>query len=247
MGTGNPKPGKCNSSPGVFYRVSMGGFSRDIVFVIVVHRTIPSDSPAVVQQFNALSNSIVAAYCVAMKLEALHVGMRIKHAQYGVGTVRSISEHAAEIRFDDQQRTISPEHSNIEPAEAQAEISGLNIPLSTLIAETVHRLAKELKLEREEEMQVVEQLGTRWRNGTLVLKPSDSSLQPKEVPLETFFHKIVMVRNNLRVLEQKINAHPQLSDAEKFDMQQYITRSYGSMTTFNVLFKEKDDQFSSKA
>lgn len=150
-------------------------------------------------------------------------------------------------RFDLKiSNTISPEQSNTEPAEPQAEISGLTIPLSTVIAETVHRLPKELKLEREEEMQVVEQLGNRWRNGTLVIKPADPSLQAREVPLETFFHKIVLVRNNLRVLEQKINAHPQLSDAEKFDLQQYITRCYGSMTTFNVLFKDKEDQFSSK-
>lgn len=181
-----------------------------------------------------------------MKLEALHVGMKIKHPEYGIGTVRSISEHAAEIRFDDQQRTLHPEHSGVVSAEPQAEITGLSIPLSTLIAETVHRLSKELKLEKEEELQIVEQLGTRWRNGTFIIKPADASLQAKEVPLETFFHKIVMVRNNLRVLEQKINAHPGLSDAEKFDMQQYITRSYGSMTTFNVLFKDKENQFSSK-
>jgi hypothetical protein len=110
-----------------------------------------------------------------------------------------------------------------------------------LIAETVSVMVRELGLERDDT--IVARLAARWQGGSLLLRPTDASLQSKEVPLEIFFHKIVMMRNNLRVLEQKINAHPQLSDAEKIELQQYISRCYGSMTTFNILFKEKEDQF----
>lgn len=86
-------------------------------------------------------------------------------------------------------------------------------------------------------------LADRWEGGSMVIQPRDPSLQAKEIPLDTFFSKIVMIRDRLRVLEQKINAHKGLSAAEKVDLQQYITKSYGSLTTFNLLFRERADGF----
>jgi hypothetical protein len=176
-----------------------------------------------------------------MKLEALHIGMEVLHPQYGLGTVKAISEITADILFTDGKRAVEPVAAGLEPAEAQAKISGLNLPLKQFVEQTVAAAVTELGLEKPDS--VVDQLGLRWHGGKLVLHPADATLQTKEVPLETFFHKVVMVRNNLRVLEQKLNAHEKLSDGEKVEMQQYITRSYGSLTTFNVLFKEKEGQF----
>ena len=86
-------------------------------------------------------------------------------------------------------------------------------------------------------------MGEKWKKGMLILQPADKALKPKEIPVETFFHKIVMLRDRLRVLEQKINAHKVLEDSEKIEMQQYITRIYGSLTSFNVLFRYPTDYF----
>jgi hypothetical protein len=176
-----------------------------------------------------------------MKIEALHIGMKIRHPQYGIGIVRTISEATADIQFDEGKRTIAPEPSGLEPAEPQAAIRGLDLPLAQFVQQTVDTTIQKLGLEKPDA--VVGILGSRWHKGKVVLHPADPTLQTKEIPLEMFFHKIVGMRNQLRVLEQKINSHEKLDDSEKIDMQQYITRCYGSMTTFNLLFKEKEDQF----
>ena len=176
-----------------------------------------------------------------MKIESLRIGMAVRHPQYGLGTVRTIAEVTADIQFSDGKRAIEPVAAGLEPAEPHAALTGLDVPLKQFVEETLTAAVAKLGLEKPDA--VVEKLGARWHGGKLILHPSDPALQTKEVPLETFFHKIVMIRNNLRVLEQKINAHEKLSDGEKVEMQQYLTKSYGSLTTFNVLFKEKEDQF----
>jgi hypothetical protein len=168
--------------------------------------------------------------------------MRVRHPEYGSGTVKTIAELTTDILFDDgNKRTVAPESAGLEPLEAKAAVSGMDVPLKQFVEETLAAAIAKLGLQKPDS--VVEQLSLRWHGGKLVMHPADPTLQTKEVPLEVFFHKIVMVRNNLRVLEQKINAHEKLTDGEKVEMQQYITKSYGSLTTFNVLFKEKEDQF----
>jgi hypothetical protein len=180
-----------------------------------------------------------------MNIQALTIGLKVKHPQYGIGVIKSIAERTAEIRFDDATRTVDPELSGVVPAEAAASITGLTLPFDQLVQNTVEAVMD--RLGYEDPSAVVKQLGVRWQGGKIVMHPADPLLQTKEVPLEIFFHKIVGLRNQLRVLEQKVNAHPTLTDGEKVEMQQYITRCYGSMTTFNILFRNKEDQFSSKA
>lgn len=176
-----------------------------------------------------------------MTTQSLHIGMSVRHPQYGIGTVKTISETSADILFTDGRRTVAPEAAGLEPAEAVAAINGLNVPLQQFIEQTLHAAVSKLGLEKPDSL--VGKLSQRWHGGKLVMHPADATLQTKEIEVEVFFHKIVMMRNQLRVLEQKVNGHDKLTDAEKVEMQQYITRCYGSMTSFNVLFREKEDQF----
>lgn len=188
-----------------------------------------------------LSLGRIAANFLGMKIQSVHIGMKVRHPQLGTGVVRGIAEHTVDVVFDDGKRIVDPEASGLEAAEAQVAVTGLERPLAPFVEEIVAKVIAGLGLERPDT--VVEELGVRWHGGRIVLHPADPSLQTKEVPLEVFFHKIVMVRNQLRVLEQKINAHEKLSDGEKVEMQQYITRCHGSLTTFNLLFKSKEGQF----
>ncbi len=168
-------------------------------------------------------------------MELLGVGSRIKHPSFGVGVVIRLHKRIYDVCFiEGGIKPVSKDFSVevIDRVEPEYSVS---------FTEAEDALIKILR-EWSDITEVVS-MGDRWKNGTLVLRPGDRALKEHEVPIDVFFNKIVMLRDRLRVMEQKINAHKVLTNEEKFDLQQYITRSYGSLTTFNVLFKHKGDQF----
>lgn len=178
-----------------------------------------------------------------MTIDSLFIGMQVRHPLHGVGIVKGLTEKSAEVLFDVGTKLLDPESSDLSPDQPTASLQGLNLPLDRLIRDVATKVVEALGLESPDEN--VEELGRRWLGGILSLRPSDATLQSKDIEIEVFFHKIVMLRNNLRVLEQKVNSHAVLSDADKVELQQYVTRCYGTLTTFNVLFQHKEDQFHS--
>ncbi|MDC6405577.1 MULTISPECIES: hypothetical protein [Maribacter] len=169
-------------------------------------------------------------------MQLLGIGSRIKHAEFGIGVVTNVSSKHYWVTFMDkglETIKIDDEFEVIEASENDVDtVSFLEVETS---------LMSILKKWSDVTEQVA--IADKWKGGNLVLEPGDSSLNNKEIPIDTFFHKIVMVRDRIRVMEQKINASKNLDDQEKVELQQYITRIYGSLTTFNVLFKNKSDQF----
>jgi len=163
----------------------------------------------------------------------LMAGDLVRHEQFGCGRVAETSGYGegqnCKVRFPRGERETWVKRAALEPLDVEA----------TRAYELVRLAIQEL---REEELPAI-RLAERWEGGELVLKPGDQGLAAKAVPIEAFFHKIVMVRDRLRVMEQQINAHKGLSDEDKVGLQQYITRIYGSLTTFNVLFRDDEDRF----
>ncbi len=167
----------------------------------------------------------------------LGIGTRLEHTQHGPGVIVGVRYATYLISFihhgikeiektDGHLQEIIPENVT-EEIETHSEIERSLLKILRLWGNTQETVP----------------LGERWIKGTLLLQPFDKSLKPKEIPIEDFFHKIVMLRDRLRVLEQNINSSKNLSDEEKVNIQQYITRCYGSLTTFNVLFKNKEQWF----
>ncbi|MFW5886661.1 MAG: hypothetical protein ACOCUL_02780 [Bacteroidota bacterium] len=177
-------------------------------------------------------------------MKELKPGTRVDHSLYGEGLVSKVNITNYEIFFHKAGKMSisrnSPELEVLEETGEVAEVGKGGLDISEIEEVLKHVLDKYGALQENVE------LGEKWTGGTMILKPGKEGVQSKEVPIETFFHKIVMMRDKLRVLEQNINKHLKLTDEEKVDLQQYITRCYGSMTTFNVLFQDKKDYFTTK-
>lgn len=167
----------------------------------------------------------------------LGIGTRLQHTQYGPGVIVGVRYATYIISFinmgikevdktDGDLDEIIPENISVEiETTADAEKSLLKIlRLWAGITEVVP-------------------LGDKWKGGMMLLQPADKTMKPKEIPVDVFFHKIVMLRDRLRVMEQQINTHKILTDEDKVNLQQYITRIYGTLTTFNVLFRDKEHWF----
>ncbi|MFI5129510.1 MAG: hypothetical protein ACHQFX_05940 [Chitinophagales bacterium] len=172
-----------------------------------------------------------------MEQATLGIGTRLQHTQFGPGVIVGVRFATYLISF------LNHGVKEIDKTDAKLdEIIPENVTAEIETHSEVERsLLKILRLWGGITENVP--LADKWLGGTISIQPADKSLKPKEIPIADFFHKVVMLRDRLRVLEQNINSNKKLSDEDKVNLQQYITRCYGSLTTFNVLFKNKEHWF----
>ncbi|MFD2914625.1 hypothetical protein [Psychroserpens luteus] len=169
-------------------------------------------------------------------MQLLGIGSRINHNEFGKGVVTNVTSKQYWVTFMDsglETIDIDSEFEVIEACEDEVD----TISFAEVESSLVHILKK------WSDASEVVNISDKWKGGKLIMEPGDTNLQGKEMTIDSFFHKITMVRDRLRVMEQKINSSKNLDEQEKIDLQQYITRSYGSLTSFNVLFKMKSQQF----
>lgn len=171
-----------------------------------------------------------------MEETILGIGSRVNHPAYGPGVVIGTEAIAYKVAFISQGiKHVGKQYKAWEIIEAIEDEGAISFN------EAEKALIKILQSWSDIGPKV--EMNGKWNDGTLILQPADPDMKEKEIPIEVFFHKIVMVRDRIRVMEQRINSSKNLSEEEKINLQQYVTRVYGSLTTFNVLFQQKDDYF----
>ena len=168
-------------------------------------------------------------------MKLLGIGSRIDHKDHGKGVVTNVTSKHYWVTFIDSGL------ETLDLDEAFEVIEAAEDEVDTVSFYEVERSLRTI-LKKWSDISEVVSIADKWKGGKIILEPGDPTLQSKELPIDTFFHKITMVRDRLRVMEQKINSSG-LDEQSKIDLQQYITRSYGSLTSFNVLFKLKSQQF----
>lgn len=169
-------------------------------------------------------------------MNLLGIGSRIKHDEYGPGVVTNVTSRHYWVTFME---------NGLETIDIDSDFEVIDRVEDEVDSVSFYEVETTLKklLKQWSDISEIVPIADRWKGGKLILEPADTNLASKEIPIDTFFHKIVMVRDRIRVMEQKINSSD-LDEQLKVDLQQYITRIYGSLTTFNVLFKIKEQQFS---
>lgn len=168
-------------------------------------------------------------------MKLLGIGSRINHTEYGKGVITNVTSQHYWVTFIENGLETIDLDSDFEVIEA-ADGDVDTVSFFDIESSLVNILKK------WSDVSEIVPIADKFKGGRLILEPSDASLKPYELPIDTFFHKITMVRDRLRVMEQRINASD-LDEQGKIDLQQYITRIYGSLTSFNVLFKSKSQQF----
>jgi hypothetical protein len=168
-------------------------------------------------------------------MKILGIGSRIEHSEFGKGVITNVTSQHYWVTFIEtglETIDLDSEFEIIEAADGDVD----TVSFSEVESSLVHIL------KRWSDVSEIVPIADKYKGGKLILQPSDASLKPYELPIDTFFHKITMVRDRLRVMEQRINASD-LDEQGKIDLQQYITRIYGSLTSFNILFKSNSHHF----
>jgi hypothetical protein len=168
-------------------------------------------------------------------MKILEIGSRIHHLEFGKGVITNVSSKEYWVTFIEnglETIAIDSEFEILEAVENEVDtISFYDVEKSLLQI-----------LKKFSDISEIVPIADKWKGGKMILDPGQPGLASKEIPIDTFFHKIIMVRDRLRVMEQKINSSS-IEEIEKIELQQYITRIYGSLTTFNVLFKTPTHYF----